>query len=153
MNLNTLPFQYAIRGNRLVDLNGQMLAAAYEQRDRELEDYLGGVAPWQPFTFLNGWQNLGSGTATAAFRRVADIVYLRGIVSRPAGDLESSPITVLPVGYRPPALWIFGCRANGTVASARVDVATDGSVYPIGNGASGFSSYLSLGQVSFSVTP
>lgn len=41
MNLNTLPFQYLLRGNRLAALNGQMLAAAHEERDRELEDYLG----------------------------------------------------------------------------------------------------------------
>lgn len=41
MNLNPLVFQYLIRGNRLADLNGQMLAAAVDQRDRDLEDYLG----------------------------------------------------------------------------------------------------------------
>jgi hypothetical protein len=43
VNLNPLTFQYLVRGNRLAELSGQMLAAAHEQRDRELEDYLGGL--------------------------------------------------------------------------------------------------------------
>jgi hypothetical protein len=43
VNLNPLVFQYAVRGNRLADLSGQMLAAATEQRDRDLEDYLGNL--------------------------------------------------------------------------------------------------------------
>jgi hypothetical protein len=41
MNLNQLPFQYTLRGDHLARLDGQMLAEAHEQRDRDLEDYLG----------------------------------------------------------------------------------------------------------------
>jgi len=40
---NTLPFQYLLRGDRLAQLDGQMLAATHEQRDRDLEDHLGNL--------------------------------------------------------------------------------------------------------------
>src|SRR5262245_39974207 len=36
----TMPFQYSQRAAMVTQLEGQMLAAAEEQRDRELEDYL-----------------------------------------------------------------------------------------------------------------
>jgi len=42
MSLNTLPFQYALRGNRIADTsNPDDSARIHEQRDRDLEDYLG----------------------------------------------------------------------------------------------------------------
>jgi uncharacterized protein YceH (UPF0502 family) len=39
--VNPLSFQFLIRGTRLAELDGQMEAAAIEQRDRDLEDYIG----------------------------------------------------------------------------------------------------------------
>jgi len=41
--INPLPFQYGLRGKNLAEDRGQMLAAAHEIRDRELEDFLGVV--------------------------------------------------------------------------------------------------------------
>lgn len=38
-----LPFEYRIRGERLKNLDGQRLAQATEDRDRQLEDYLGAI--------------------------------------------------------------------------------------------------------------
>ena len=40
MDPRVLAFQYLIRGSQLERLHGQMFAAAMEQRDRDLEDYL-----------------------------------------------------------------------------------------------------------------
>ena len=48
MNLNPLVFQYGLRGTRLADLHGQMLAIAFEDRDRQLEDYLGTIGATGP---------------------------------------------------------------------------------------------------------
>lgn len=44
MKLNPLSFQYSIRGDHLAESSGQELAATHEDRDRELEDYLGELA-------------------------------------------------------------------------------------------------------------
>jgi hypothetical protein len=44
VNVNTLPFQYSIRGDHLAESSGEELAATHEDRDRELEDYLGELA-------------------------------------------------------------------------------------------------------------
>jgi len=40
-DLNALPFQYGLRGRHLAEDHGQILAAAHETRDRDLEDFLG----------------------------------------------------------------------------------------------------------------
>lgn len=40
---STLPFEYLIRGGQLARLDGQLLAAAFEQRDRDLENFIAGV--------------------------------------------------------------------------------------------------------------
>lgn len=42
-SVNTPPFQYVQRAHMTERLDGQMLAAAEEQRDRDLEDYLSGL--------------------------------------------------------------------------------------------------------------
>lgn len=41
--MNTLPFQYLVRGQQLQYLNGDAESQAIEQRDVELEDYLGRI--------------------------------------------------------------------------------------------------------------
>jgi hypothetical protein len=41
MKLNPLPFEYPLRGDHLAEISGQELAGAHEDRDRELEDFLG----------------------------------------------------------------------------------------------------------------
>jgi hypothetical protein len=38
---NDLPFQYMMRGQQMQYLDGDMLAHAIDQRDRDLEDFLG----------------------------------------------------------------------------------------------------------------
>ena len=43
MTTNTLPFQYLMRGQQLQYLDGDAHAHAIDQRDRDLEDYLGGL--------------------------------------------------------------------------------------------------------------
>src|SRR5436190_3119179 len=93
---NNLPFQYQMRGQQMQYLDGDLLAHAIDQRDRDLEDYLGRLAfaaalppantptAWTGVTFQNGWQNFGGGWPSAQYRKVGDQVYLRGLISHPA---------------------------------------------------------------------
>jgi hypothetical protein len=71
-----------------------------------------GVAPtaWTAVTFLNGWSNYGSGFQTMQYRKVGDIVYLRGFVK---GGTASTAVFALPVGYRPPATTRFATLNTG----------------------------------------
>lgn len=58
------------------------------------------VAPtaWVNFTLTNSWTN-DSGAPPAGYRKVNDIVYLRGSVS---GGGSNTSLGTLPVGFRPP---------------------------------------------------
>lgn len=57
------------------------------------------VGAWVDFSFQNGWIN-DPGTQSCQYRKIGDIVYLRG---RCKGGAISSVITTFPVGFRPPA--------------------------------------------------
>ena len=109
---------------------------------------------WIRPTFENGWSDYGyPGWEMAAYRKIGDIVYLRGLVSRAAGDLNQQPMFTLPIGYRPPTPLIFNVNASTTsYANARLDVQNTGAVY-VNDGRPGYAGFTSLSGVYFSVTP
>lgn len=59
---------------------------------------------WTAVTFTNGWANFGGGYQTAQYRKIGDMVYVRGTIS--GGAVATSPFT-LPAGFRPPAVMQF----------------------------------------------
>jgi hypothetical protein len=114
---------------------------------------------WTNVTFQNGWSNLG-GFAGAAYRLVGDKVELRGLVTRSTAvpAASSSIIFTLPAGFRPPgALLMTGVAAGPTSygeMQARIDVNVNGDVTVLSGSASqNVHVYLSLSNISFSVTP
>lgn len=52
---------------------------------------------WIAPTLLNSWVNVGGTAQVAQYRKVGNRVYLRGVVQ----NGTSSPIFILPAGYRP----------------------------------------------------
>jgi hypothetical protein len=133
----------------------------------------GGGSPtsWTPVTaFLNGWSNYGGVYQVAQYRKVGDVVHLRGLIKNAPGVASpGTPAFVLPTGYRPPANLIHhGTVSQGTTrqtgaASAgtahthsvntqsyasRLTVEASGNVIPYST-ATG--DYMSLDGVSFSV--
>lgn len=101
---------------------------------------------WTAATLQNSWVNYGSGYETAAYRRVGDMVQLRGLIKN--GSLNV-PLMTLPVGFRPPQKLLCIVKDSGTVPS-RVDVDPSGTVVP---GSEANNGLLSLAQISFSITP
>lgn len=55
------------------------------------------VTPWTTLPFQSGWSDFGSGYNGCAYRKVGDIVYLRGMVRSPGG---AGTIAYLPAGFR-----------------------------------------------------
>ena len=103
-----------------------------------------GVVPWIDVGFANSWTNYGSGFQTCQYRKIGDVVTVRGLIS--SGNVPWG-IFQLAVGYRPPATLIFPVDTANSV-HGRVDIGTDGWVLPtVANSA-----YLSLTGISFSVT-
>ena len=131
--VNTLPFEYLIRGAALEYLDGSQHAQAIEARDAELEDYLGrtGTTRWTALQFVAGWANYGSGWNIAQARKVGDEVQLRGLVTHPGSVSGSVAMMTIPIGYRLPAVQMFPCLASQfgfpQQESMRVDVGPDGS--------------------------
>lgn len=117
-----------------------------ESRLTAMETDSGWIAP----TLLNSWVNYGSGLANAGYRKIGNLVRLRGIVKDGTGAVA---IFTLPSGYRPTVQVISAAVAfDGAVhVAGRVDVETDGDVI-LYNPAGGAGDWVSLDNVSFLVT-
>lgn len=66
---------------------------------------------WTAPAFLNAWANFGGVWQVAQYRRVGDVVQIRGTVN--AGVIGAA-VFVLPVGFRPPADMAFSVPTFGT---------------------------------------
>ncbi|MET0786901.1 MAG: hypothetical protein ABWY25_09360 [Paenisporosarcina sp.] len=96
-------------------------------------------------TFINGWTNHGGTTHPVKFRKVGDVVEVRGTT---AGGVLPSQIFTFPVGYRPVHDHGFVVYSLGT-AIATVSIEANGVVTLQGGSYSGF---LYLDPLRFSVT-
>ena len=94
--------------------------------------------------FENSWVNYGGSFNTAAFRRIGNVVYLKGLIRD--GTIPADAFS-LPTGYRPPGTCIFAALDTpGPDSTARVDVYdTDGDVYVSG----GTNGWVSLDNIQF----
>jgi hypothetical protein len=101
--------------------------------------------PGEP-AFLNGWTNYGSNYSAAAFRLVAGVVRLRGVVK---SGTVGQPAFILPVGYRTSTARLFATISNALIG--RVDVLPDpgtnaGGVVPASPSSN---AWLSMDGLSF----
>ena len=74
--------------------------------------------PWTGVTFQNGWANYGSGYQTCQYRKIGDVVQLRGVATNATGNTVAF---TLPAGYRPPAV-VELTTHTGAAALARITV-------------------------------
>lgn len=119
-----------------------------------VEDITGTEAPtgayyealWTPVTaFLNGWVNYG-GWASAAYRKVNDLVYLRGLLKN---GTAGTTMFMLPVGYRPAGgSLIFPTITGEPGTLGRIDIQGSGEV----THAVGITGYVTLSGIVFGVT-
>lgn len=97
---------------------------------------------WFAPTFENGWQQVDATDHKVLYRKDADnMVHLRGLVS---GGAYNTRAFILPAGYRPGNLLIFGPATNVSNLPARVDIYETGSVYIIYGSA-----WVSLAGIAF----
>lgn len=101
---------------------------------------------WASVTFNTGWSNIGGVHCLAQYKKVGDLIFLRGLVQRTSG---SDPlIFTLPSGYRPILTHIFSVVSyNGSsYVTSRIDVANSGQV----SIDTGGTTFLSLSGIVFS---
>lgn len=97
---------------------------------------------WTGLSFGSGWTNYGSGYQDAQYKKVGDLVFLRGTVKRTSGS--STTIGTLPSGYRPASYNQHIVSSSGTFG--QVDIANTGVMFLI----AGTSSLISLNGIFFS---
>lgn len=85
-------------------------------------------SPWTAPTLQSGWQNEGGGQQVMQYRKVADIVQLRGVIRN--GTM--STLFTLPANHMPPMGLRYGIftmhPTSGAVSTARLDLQTTGVV-------------------------
>lgn len=104
-------------------------------------------SPWIDPTMQNGWVAYGAGYSSPQYRKVGDIVYVRGSIK--SGTLGSAAFT-LPLGFRPLLAEVQACRGvSGLVAIA---LSATGTVTPATqHGAT--NAAVALDGIQFSITP
>lgn len=104
---------------------------------------------WTDASFGTGWSNYGSGYHNVGYKKVGDLVFLRGLANSGANAWSSyGTIFTLPVGFRPAARLIFGTTCNSN-AFCRWDITSSGTVQWDSGGAG--SGWVSLEGIVFSV--
>lgn len=87
--------------------------------------------PWTNVTFQNGWANKGGSETPCQYRRIGDIVYLRGVMTK-TGVAYGQAAFTLPAGFIPPYTLRpnpLAMNAAGTQSIARADVVITTGVY------------------------
>lgn len=89
---------------------------------------IGESVTWTNATLLNGWVEYGTSWGVAGYYKdPSGTVYIRGLVK--SGTIGSSPIFILPVGYRPVGRKILCASSNN--GHGRLDITNDGQVLPV----------------------
>ncbi len=89
----------------------------------------GNLGSWSSLPYTNGggttWTDFGSGHQVGQYKKVGDLVFVRGLCKRTAGS--GATIATLPSGYRPASYdQLFVTMTDGGVG--RIDVGTGGDM-------------------------
>jgi hypothetical protein len=112
--------------------------------------------PWTNLPLLNSWGNEGGTIQIAQYRRVGDLVTLRGTATKTASS-PADVLFILPAGFRPPANQRYSLgvhQANvGGIYAARFDIDSAGSGLLTNYTSPGVTNpVVYFNQISFSVT-
>jgi hypothetical protein len=99
---------------------------------------------WAGLSFGSGWGNYGGGYYNGHYKKVGDLVFLRGLVARSSGS--GTTIATLPSGFRPSSRSLFGVLTSALSGSDRVDVDSNGDIILVSGGVG----YVQLDGLVFS---
>jgi hypothetical protein len=99
---------------------------------------------WAALTFNTGWANFGGSNGNAQYKKVGDLVFLRGLITRSSGS--ETVIGTLPEGFRPPAAYYYTTASDS--GYGRLHITSAGQVI---YGAGGLT-WFSLSGIVFSTT-
>jgi hypothetical protein len=103
---------------------------------------------WTAVTFGTGWSNYNNGYQAVQYKKFGNLVFLRGLATSSTWS-STSPICILPAGYRPTGGRLIFAQEGNNNAIVRVDILNTGEVIWISGGAG--TSWISLEGIIFSV--
>jgi hypothetical protein len=98
---------------------------------------------WSNVVFGTGWGNYGGGWTGVQYKKIGDMVFMRGLATRSTGI--DPTICTLPVGFRPQGSHMVSSYTSD--GAGRVDISPTGAVTVINGGVA----WLSLFNIVFSV--
>jgi hypothetical protein len=102
---------------------------------------------WNQLNYSTGWTNYAGGFLIGGYRKLGDMVQLRGLITQVAG--ATSSMFTLPVGYRPPGIVIQSCLCS--TGQARYDIqSSNGNFVTSTTIAAG--NWVCIDGIQFSVT-
>jgi hypothetical protein len=106
--------------------------------------------PWSAMSLQNSWVNYGSGFCPAQYRRIGDIVQLRGVIK--TGTAVPSTIDVFsPRVAGTSEIFIQPANAGaGLSGNCRIDILSTGSLVLVGFATGSNSSFVSLSGIWWS---
>ncbi len=126
-------------------------AALHVIGDFKVSGNIIGSQPWTSLGFLPGYNNYndvhGGGFQTVQYRKIGDIVYLRGMIHRfdHTGIPNGALLGLLPPPFRPPAI----VRFTTDPGVSAIDIHPTGNVISLGSSQE----YQFLDGISFSTSP
>lgn len=136
VDYGTLGFVYATGGQALYYWSGSTWVALATP-----------PTAWTSPALSNGWTNF-AGYMPSAYRKIGDVVYLRGTLGKSTTPTPGETILTLPAGYRPPYASFYTAQGGDQVAY-RLDLATDGTLR-FAPSIAGPPTFLALNAISFS---
>lgn len=111
----------------------------------ELNVMLAGFDPtvWTATSFANGWVNTAGNNQLTEYRKIGDVVHIRGMIS--SGTLTAGAFT-LPAGFRPPKDLNFAVVSNG--AFGHLYITSAGVVIPQAGSNASFSLCVSFSTIT-----
>lgn len=135
-----------------LDVNGSANFGATTVTSLSLSSTINGslyTTNWTNVTFATNWSNNGSGYQNVQYKKVGDLVFIRGLATSNANAWNANTtIFTLPAGFRPSNRLVFSQIMAGNTAG-RVDILSTGEVQ-WNSGGSG-SGIISLDSIVFSV--
>lgn len=93
------------------------------------------ATPWTAPTYVNNWATMQptGPYEQPGYRRIGDLVYMRGLITRSTAGATDETMFTLPVGFRPPEnvvlnAWSEGIVSAGARAAQRIGVSSAGVV-------------------------
>lgn len=108
--------------------------------------------PWTALPYSTGWGDRGGGWQPGEYRKVGDIVHLRGTVTKATAPAAGDVIATLPAGFRPTGDLAFLFNTE-TTTLGRLAIRPTGAIeWRAGTAAGGGADFVHLNGIFWSVS-